>query len=316
MTLKSPDIAARTYEDILGEMISSIPRYSEKWTNNNPSDPGITVLEILAWVFDSTLYRMNRIPEESYINFLRLMAGIKGDELGSLLDELKKYPYSDRNYIEFLDFLKEIEDNKTKGEKIKDINEMKAASLRFLNSNYRAVTLDNFNSLAIEATQSRNDGEPKIKRAIVKGYPDGKVEIIIISNMREKYNELKTIVREYLEPRRLICTKIVVKEPVYSSIKIYIEVAFFANSRSALIIENIRRNILEFLDPLTGGDDKTGWAYGRPVSMYELFHIIEETDGVDHANTIIIDDKPDLKIRKIEGLIDPVEISIKVEGEK
>ncbi len=316
MSIQFPDLAARTYKDILDEMVFSIPKYSEKWTNHNPSDPGITILEILAWIFDTNLYRVNRIPEESYINFIRLIAGAAGEEVDILLQELKKDANSDRSHIEILEFLKEIEENKSTEKSIKSINEMKAAALRFINSNYRAVTKDNFKELAIEATWNRNEEDPKVKRAIVYGSPDGKVEIIIISNRLDKYSDLKKIVKDYLEPRKLICTKIIVKEPVYTSVKIYIEVVCLPHMRTDRIVDKVKKNILDFLDPLTGGDDKNGWPYGRMLTIFEIFHIVEETEGIDHADNVILDDEPGLKNKKIEGLIHPVNISIKVAGKK
>ncbi|PWB50736.1 MAG: hypothetical protein C3F06_11765 [Candidatus Methanoperedenaceae archaeon] len=316
MTMKFPDLAVRTYEDILDEMVSSIPRYSEKWINFNPADPGITILEILAWIFDANLYMINRMPEESYMNFIRLIAGARGEDVNLLLDKLRKDPNSDRDHIELLSFLKEIEEKKNNGHPIKDINGMKAAALRFLQSDYRAVTEENFAALAIEATRNRDEKIPGVKRTIVKGSPDGKIEIIIISDRQEKYAELKKIVKDYLEPRRLICTKIVVKEPVYSLLKIQIEATLLPHASARIIKRNIQKNIEDFLDPVKGGDDKKGWPYGRPVSVYELFHIIEETQGVDHVDNVILDDKPGLKNKKIEGLMGKVDISIKVAGEK
>ncbi len=315
MTLKFPDLAARTYEDILDEMVSSIPRYSEKWTNFNPADPGITILEILAWIFDTNLYMINRMPEESYINFMRLIAGARGEEVNLLLEKLRKDKNSDRDHLELLSFLKEIEEKKNNGQTINDIHRMKAAALRFLNSDYRAVTEENFAALAIEATIRRGEKEPGVKRAIVKGSPDGKVEIIVISDRQEKYEELKKIVKDYLEPRRLICTKIIVKEPVYSLLNIQIDVTLLPQAVSSSK-EMIKKNIMDFLDPVTGGDDKKGWPYGRSVSIYELFDIIEETQGVDHADNVILDNKPGLRNKKIEGLVGKVDISIKVTGEK
>lgn len=316
MPLKYPDLAARTYNDILEEMVSSIPRYSEKWTNFNPADPGIMILEILAWIFDTNLYRMNSLPEESYMNFMRLIAGASGNEVDLLIEKLKKYPNSDKEHLQFLEFLKEIEGNNRKGQQVRNILEMKAAALHFLNSNYRAVTEDNFVKLAIESTINRIEGGPAVKRAIVSGNHDGKVEITIISDNKEKYNELIKIVKDYLEPRRLICTKIVVKAPVYSSIKIDIEAVCQPDSKPMLTRENIMKNIIAFLDPVTGGDEKKGWPYGRPVSIYELFHIIEETDGVDYAENVTLNGNPDIRYQRIEGLIGDVDISIKVEGEK
>lgn len=316
MTLKFPDLAARTYKDILDEMVSSIPRYSEKWTNFNPSDPGITILEILAWIFDTNFYMINRIPEETYLNFMRLIAGASGKEAKLLLETLRNDPNSDRDHINFLSMLNEIEDRRTKGYPIREISQMKAAAIRFLTSDYRAVTEENFEALAIEATRNRSEKEPGVKRAIVKGYPDGKVEIIIISDRQEKYDELKKIIKDYLEPRRLICTKIIVKEPVFSSLKVQVVLTLLPHAISSSTAAMIKKNILDFLDPVTGGDDKMGWPYGRSVSIYELFDIIEETHGVDHVDNVILDNKPDLRNKKIEGLVGKVDISIKVAGEK
>ncbi len=37
----------KTYEEMLAEALMQIPLYSEEWTNHNPSDPGITILENL-----------------------------------------------------------------------------------------------------------------------------------------------------------------------------------------------------------------------------------------------------------------------------
>src|SRR3990170_5967876 len=216
MQIQFPDLASRTYKDILEDMISSIPKYSEKWTNHNPSDPGITILEILAWIFDATFYRIGTMPEESYINFLRLIAGARGEEIDILLQNLRKDPNSDRYHIEVLEFLKEIEENGYRGTRKRKITEMKAAAISFINSNYRAITEEDFKALAIEATQKKKEDDPEVKRVEISGSPDGRVEIIIISDHLDKYEELKRIVKEYLEPRRLICTKINVREPVYS----------------------------------------------------------------------------------------------------
>ena len=38
-----------------------IPRYAPGWTDHNVSDPGITVLELFAWLTEAMLYRINRV---------------------------------------------------------------------------------------------------------------------------------------------------------------------------------------------------------------------------------------------------------------
>ncbi len=316
MQIQFPDLASRTYKDILEEMISSIPKYSEKWTNHNPSDPGITILEILAWIFDANFYRIGIMPEESYINFLRLIAGARGEEIDILLQNLRKDPNSDRYHIEILEFLKETEENRSRGTRKRKITEMKAAAISFINSNYRAITEEDFKALAIEATRKKKEDDPEVKRVEISGNPDGRVEIIIISDHLDKYKELKRIVKDYLEPRRLICTKINVREPVYSPVDIFIEVAYLSHARQDITADKIKRNIQEFLDPLKGGDDRKGWVYGRTLTVFELYNIIERTEGVDHAISVMMDKDPALKIKKIKGLIHPVNIKVEVVGNK
>lgn len=46
--LKYVDISAKTYEERIGEAITQIPVYSSEWTNFNPSEPAVTILENLS----------------------------------------------------------------------------------------------------------------------------------------------------------------------------------------------------------------------------------------------------------------------------
>ncbi len=71
-----PKLDDRSFQDIVEEAISMIPRYAPEWTNHNPSDPGITLIELAAWMTDLLLFRLNQVPEKNYIAFLNLL-GIK-----------------------------------------------------------------------------------------------------------------------------------------------------------------------------------------------------------------------------------------------
>ena len=63
----------RTFTDIVDEAIRLIPRYCPEWTNHNPTDPGITLVELFAWMTEMTLYRLNQVPEKTYLSLLELM---------------------------------------------------------------------------------------------------------------------------------------------------------------------------------------------------------------------------------------------------
>jgi predicted phage baseplate assembly protein len=71
--LPKSDLDDRDYEDLVKECILRIPRYCPEWTNYNPSDPGITLIELFAWLTDQMLSRFNQVPRRNYITFLELL---------------------------------------------------------------------------------------------------------------------------------------------------------------------------------------------------------------------------------------------------
>jgi predicted phage baseplate assembly protein len=73
MPIPAPDLDDRRFQDILDEARRRIPQYCPKWTDHNLSDPGITLLELFAWMTDLLLYRLNRVPDRMYIKFLDLI---------------------------------------------------------------------------------------------------------------------------------------------------------------------------------------------------------------------------------------------------
>lgn len=74
--IPTPKLDDRTFQDIVDEAIRLIPQYCPEWTNFNPSDPGITLIELFAWMMEMVLYRLNRVPEKTYLTLLNLL-GIK-----------------------------------------------------------------------------------------------------------------------------------------------------------------------------------------------------------------------------------------------
>ena len=73
MPLPAPNLDDRRFQDILDEARRLIPRYCPEWTDHNLSDPGITLLELFAWMTDLLLYRLNRVPDKNYIKFMDLL---------------------------------------------------------------------------------------------------------------------------------------------------------------------------------------------------------------------------------------------------
>ena len=76
MGLPVPNLDDRKFQDLVREARAMIPRYCPEWTDHNLSDPGITLIELFAWMVDVLLYRLNKVPEKNYIKFMELI-GVK-----------------------------------------------------------------------------------------------------------------------------------------------------------------------------------------------------------------------------------------------
>lgn len=73
MTLPVPNLDDRKFQDIVSEARSKIPLYCPKWTDYNLSDPGVTLIELFAWMTEMLLYRLNQVPDKNYIKFMDLI---------------------------------------------------------------------------------------------------------------------------------------------------------------------------------------------------------------------------------------------------
>ena len=73
-----PDLDDRTWQDLVDEMRALIPKYAPQWTDHNPSDLGITLIELFAWLGEGIIFRLNQTPEKNYLALLNLL-GITRD---------------------------------------------------------------------------------------------------------------------------------------------------------------------------------------------------------------------------------------------
>lgn len=76
MPLPLPNLDDRRWVDLVDESRSLIPVYAPEWTDHNPSDPGITLIEFLAWLAEGDIYRLNRIGDRQLLRMLAL-AGVR-----------------------------------------------------------------------------------------------------------------------------------------------------------------------------------------------------------------------------------------------
>ena len=73
MPLPSPRLDDRTFEQLMEEARRHVRRLSPSWTDLSPGEPGTTILEVFAYLTETLLYRVNRVPEKAYVEYLRLI---------------------------------------------------------------------------------------------------------------------------------------------------------------------------------------------------------------------------------------------------
>jgi predicted phage baseplate assembly protein len=71
MPLPLPSLDKRTWSDLVSEARTLLPRYAPGWTDYNAHDPGVTLLELFAWLSEMLMFRADRVPPAEVRAFLR-----------------------------------------------------------------------------------------------------------------------------------------------------------------------------------------------------------------------------------------------------
>ncbi len=72
MSLPLPNLDTRRWADLVEEGLAQIIRTSPGWTDHNASDPGVTLLELLAFEVEREIFRANRISDAQQLKYLAL----------------------------------------------------------------------------------------------------------------------------------------------------------------------------------------------------------------------------------------------------
>ena len=166
------------------------------------------------------------------------------------------------------------------------IEEAKLRGPWLLKHRYRAVTKEDFEELAKEASR-------EVAKATCLSDVEGQIHVIIVpQGERRKLlpgSALLQKVKAYLDERRLITTRIEVTGPVYKefSIEADIVVELRMERCEADIVQKGMQNLKRFFHPLTGGPDEDGWPMGRSVHKSEVYYLLEKVEGVDYVKTVV-----------------------------
>jgi hypothetical protein len=73
MPILSPQLDDLRYDVVVQQLLRRIPVYAPEWTDWNDSDPGVTLIQLFAYLSEQVGYRLNQVPEKNYIELLKLL---------------------------------------------------------------------------------------------------------------------------------------------------------------------------------------------------------------------------------------------------
>jgi hypothetical protein len=177
-----------------------------------------------------------------------------------------------------------------RGAKAESIDEATGRAIDLLNSTTRAVTLADYESLAMKTPGAR------IARVDARAnqHPDfaclkapGVVSLVVVPDQRGgkpvPAQGLLEDVAAYLNPRRVIGTRLFVTGPQYLSVTVRATVKALSGTNKTNLKSAIVEGLDQLFDPISGGPNKTGWPFGRDVYRSEVMQTIDEIAGVDHV---------------------------------
>lgn len=213
--LISVDPPDPSFDALVAEGLALLPAHAPEWTNHNESDPGITLLELLAYFTDALLYRLGRVSTASRLEFLRLLRGNAGLGAPAGLDPLD--PSAVRAATdEALDELSRIDCAVTLHDHEALALHALAASPHGARTRVRCLPRTDLDRAAqLDASFVANQDEGHVS-VIVFAPPDGPAGLEA---------ELLASVRNALEPRRLLTSRLHVAAPVAIHLGIRLEVS-------------------------------------------------------------------------------------------
>lgn len=336
MPLPLPDLDSRRFDDLVGEMRALIPQLAPDWTNHNIADPGITLVELMAWVVEVNLYRANQVSARTTVNFISLLLGessVQSDAfrlamggvttadiereaalVSTEIDQVFVRYAARENRVSvsvvvragatqaadiILAAQKRLGGLWLSGPQlvVESVDTARQRALRFFNDPYRAVTIADFEREAMLAS-------PLVRRVSVASFPDlGTVTVAVVpASGGLPDTPLLTAVKQRLDDRKLVGTRVVVRPPRYTEVNLKVVLVLRPNTVKQAVVDAATVAVTAFFDPLSGGRDLTGWPFGRPVSVYELYRLLESVPGVDHVDRVELNGDPGTREVPIEDL--------------
>jgi predicted phage baseplate assembly protein len=167
-----------------------------------------------------------------------------------------------------------------------------------LRASGRAVTAEDFEGLAHAAAPdaarircvaaSEDSGAPAVCLLVVPKVTPDSQGALPDEELRRPPTELLRRIAAHLDARRLVGTRLLVAPPEYHGITVVARLS----ARRPEQIDDARRAAVralnDYLSPLTGGPERTGWPFGRPVQAFEVSAVLASAPGIASVDEVIL----------------------------
>jgi hypothetical protein len=269
LPLRLPNLDDLKWKDLVADGRSLIPSSAEEWTNHNASDPGMTLLELFAYVSGTLMYQLNRVTDSDTAAFLTLINGSEWKHEKQLEDR------ESLSSAEYRHLLRNAVSDREKRH-----------SLRKLFAPARAVTAEDFACLAGSvAGAERVTSIPRVNLEKIDSasrWQDcpGHISVVVLSSTGAAQDVLANV-RLALEPARLLTTRVHVVPPHVVPVGVRLTVVPHANVYNhEALRQKVAETLTRFLDPRVGWFHGAGWPFGRSLYISELYQVVGEIAGV------------------------------------
>jgi len=255
MSIPLPNLDDRRFADLLDEGKRLIPGLAPSWTDHNPSDPGITLIEMFAYLAEMLIYRANRVSEANQRAFVRLLRGPEYTLTRPIDEEIRLAVVDQREEL-------------------------------------RAITAEDFEIRAgMVDGVARARALPRLNVEAPSPYADAPAHVsLVIVPLRSPpgqqpaaTDELRQTVMAELAPRCLLTTRLHVVPARFLPISVRIEAHVFVDQDERVIKALIGQRIRDYFSALVGGAAGTGWPFGQAVYVSELYAMLDSLDGIDYV---------------------------------
>jgi len=290
MALKLPNLDDKTFEILVKESFEVLNRSSREWTNNNPSDPGMMIVEMFAHLLEIDVFELNRINNRTYREFLSL--------LGVNLDRNVEYPSDEEVRAGITEVLRKIEYKRAVSEE--DILQIALETAEKENLFARAYCFPDRDFTRFELYE-------EIAECVKEGHllvlfiPDNHTALLDVQEGCNRYTPAVRSQERYLPSRHMILKvkrELCVRRLATSRIHVHpvrftefqIKVVFVPESGATeyTVKKNIENNIYNFYCPVWGSEEGEGYRPGRFFKRSETVELVENSKGVDYLTSIQI----------------------------